>query len=134
VPRAQPIDHNAVDEIVAGQRCKTRIEGKHDGKIEADALEDRQLLRQRRQVKVRLLGMEKLAWMRLEDERTGRDAKLASDRRRRTQQRLVAAVDAIEIADGEHGTTRRFGHIPVAVNDLHRTSFSLTRPNFCRTC
>ena len=81
---------------------------------------------------MRLLRVEELARMRLEDERAGRRAELATDRRRRTQQRLVAAMHAVEIADGEHGAARRFGHIPVAVNDLHRTSFVCHASKFRR--
>ncbi len=67
VPDAEPIDQHPVDELIGRQRGKTGIEGKHDGEIEADAIENRQLLRQRRQVKVRLLGVEEFARMRLEN-------------------------------------------------------------------
>ena len=82
---------------------------------------------ERRQVKVRLLGVEEFARMRLENEGAGRCAELAPDGRSGAQQRLVAAMHAVEIADGEHGAARRIGHIPVAVNDLHRTSISPSR-------
>ena len=32
----------------------------------------------------------------------------------------MAAVHAVEVADGEHAALRLFGHVAVAVNDLHR--------------
>ena len=35
------------------------------------------------------------------------------------EQRLMAAVHAVEVADGEHAAARLLRHIPVAVNDLH---------------
>ena len=109
VPGAEAIDDDAVDEIVGRQRGERGVEGKHDGDIEPQPIEDRQLLRQRRQVEVRLLGMEILARVRLEDECAGRSAELAPDRRGGTQQRLVPAVHAVEIADGEHRTARFVG-------------------------
>ena len=74
-----PSTRTSVDELV-GRQCRERgVEGEHDGEIEADALEDRQLLRQRRQVKVRLFGVEEFARMRLENEGAGRRAELAAD-------------------------------------------------------
>ena len=73
-------------------------------------------------MKVRLLRMEELARMRLEDEGAGGGAELAADRRRGTQQRLVPAMHAVEVADGEHRTARSDRHILVAVNEEHSLS------------
>jgi hypothetical protein len=71
--------------------------------------------------------MKELTRVRFKHERTGRRAELATDGRSGPQLRLVTAVDAVEITDGEHGPTRRFGHIPVAVNDLHSDLVRLCR-------
>ena len=81
---------------------------------------------------MRLVGLEELARMRLEYQRAGRGAKLAADCRCRAQERLVAAVHAVEVADGQHGPTRRDRHIPVAVNDLHRATFASSVSKFRR--
>jgi hypothetical protein len=127
VPDAEPIDENPDDEFIGSQRRERGVESEHNGEIDAYALEDRQLLQQRRQVKVRLFGVEEFTRMRLENEGAGRRIELAPDSGSGAQQRLVAAMYAVEIADGEHGSARRIGHIPVAVNDPHRTSFRLSR-------
>ena len=64
-------------------------------------------------------GWKIFARVRLEDECARRSAELAPDRRGAAQQRLMPAVHAVEIADGEHRTARFSRHILVVVNDEH---------------
>ena len=122
VAGAEAVDDDAIDKSIGRQGGKRAIEGQHHRDIEPELLEDRQLLHQRSQMKVRLLRMKELARMRLEDERAGRGAELTADGARGAQQRLVPAMHAVEVADGEHRTARSDRHILVAVNEEHGLS------------
>ena len=107
----------------AGSPASSRVEIEHDRKIETHARENLELLGKRRQPEVRLLGMEKLARMRLKHERAGRRADRARAVGGCGNQRLMAPMHAVEVTDGEHAAARFRRHFLVAVNNQHRDCF-----------
>ena len=124
VAHAEPVDQHVRDEVVGRQVGERRIEGEHDREVEAEAFEQRELAFERREVEVRLRGLEELARVRLEDQHAGGCVELARGVPDGGQQRLMAAVHAVEVAESEHRAARFLRHIPIAVNDPHQTARS----------
>ena len=71
-------------------------------------------------MEVRLLRVEELARMRLEDERPRRCVERACLRDGGGDQGLVAAMHPVEIADGEHCPVRIRRDMAIPLYDLHR--------------
>ena len=89
------------DERLRGQARQRRIEAQHDGKVEPEGLQQLQLARQRRQPEVGFVGLEEFARMRLEQHHAGLAAGLGRRIADGLQQRLVPAMHAVEVADGQ---------------------------------
>ncbi len=68
---------------------------------------------------MRLVGLEELARVRFENHGAGGASRFAGLGDGQTDQRLMAAMHAIEIADRHHRTPRKRRHVAEAVNDLH---------------
>ena len=97
------------------------------------ACEKLKLHRQRRQAKEGLVGREELARMRLEHHGAGALAQFLGKIAGAAEHRLMAAMDAIEIADGEHCAFCLRRHIPPTGDDIH-PSFLDERAIACATC
>ncbi len=82
--------------------------------------QQRELALERRQAEVRLVGLEELARVRLEQDDAGRACRGAAGRvLDRLQQRLVAPVHAVEVADRQHRAARGLGDVAGSVDDDH---------------
>jgi|GEM_PF-5734622 len=68
---------------------------------------------------MRLIRAEELPRVGLEHHDTRRLPGCAAPLQRFEQERLMAAMDAIEIADGEHAAKNFGRHVPVAVDNAH---------------
>src|SRR5204863_2472794 len=104
--RGQRIDQHASDEVVRRQPGEARIEGEHDSDIDPEPLQQSQLQGQWRQPEVRLVGLEILARMGLEHDGSRRSAEPDSLIPRGLDERLVTAMHAIEVTDGERRAAR----------------------------
>ena len=78
---------------------------------------------ERRQAEAGCVGAKIFLRVRLEDE----DAKRAAECPRMPDQRLVAAMDAVEIADGDGRAARRIGQVLVVTEDLHSRALATCR-------
>ncbi len=112
-------DEHAVDEGHRRERGECRIEAQHHGEIEPEALEQLELEGQRGQPEVRPFRLEELARVRLEQDHPGGAPQPGRRVARHLQQRLVAAMHAIEVADGEGRTARGGGDVVRVVENLH---------------
>ena len=126
VAGAEALGHDFGGEGLGAQRGQRLVEGNDEGLIEAERLQQLELQRQRRQPEEGRVRREELARMRLEHHRARAAAFLSGDRDRRVEHFLVAAMDAVEIADGKRRALevgRRV--LPAADNVHHGTSISL---------
>jgi hypothetical protein len=128
VTHPERMDQHLLDECVGLQIRQRAIEGENDGEIKAEFPEQLQLQGQGRQPEVRPLGLKKLARMRLEHDGAGRNAEFDPLRPRRLEQRPVAPVDAVEVADGQHRAARCAGNLTISVDDLHGRRHRLSAP------
>src|SRR5665809_25937 len=63
--------------------------------------------------------------MRLEQDRARAQALIRGDAHRLRQHRLVTAMDAVEIADGQDRAFERRRHLPPEADNIHRPTFDL---------
>ena len=100
VADAEPLDEHVGDEVVGRQAGERRVEGEHDGEVEAEALEQRELLRQAASggSAAPRGGRTRAGAARRSARRPARRAR-APYRGSGAQQRLMAAMHAVEIAD-----------------------------------
>ena len=103
----EPSDQNTRDELGGGQTRQRRIERQHDRAVEPGGGQQPQLRALVGQTKQRLVRPEEAAGMRLEGERRRRPAERLRARQRRGDDRAMAAVNPVEIADGEHRAVER---------------------------
>ncbi len=97
----EPLDQDAADEVGRGQMGQRSVEGKHDRAVESGRRQQPQFGGLVGQPEQRLAGIEESARMRLESQRRGRLAQSLGAAARNRNHRLVAAMHAIEIADGD---------------------------------
>ena len=103
------------------------VEAQQDHVVDAAALELDDLVAQRGDARRRELGLagaagEEVARMRLEGQHAGRHAAMARLAAQQRQHRLVAAVHAVEVADGQRRAAfreREGGEGAEAAVDLH---------------
>ena len=120
VARAEPFRHHLGREGFRAQRGKLGVEGDDESLVEAERLQQFELHRERRQPEERSFGGEEFAGMRLEHY-GARAASLAfSNCDRLAENLLVAAMHAVEIADGKRGTLELLRHLPKEADNLHR--------------
>src|SRR5262249_2457499 len=117
--RTQGLDQNAGDEFVRREGGEASIEIKNNGKVDAELIHEAQLQWQWRQSKVRLVGLEVLARMRLKHDRAGLGAKPAGLVAGGFDQCLVTAMHAIEVPDRKRSAACRCWNIIAAVEDTH---------------
>ena len=122
---AEPLRHHFGGEGLGAQRRQLPVEGDDEGLVEAERSEQLELERQRRQAEERLIGREEVARMRLEHDGARAPAFSVGDPFRLEQNRLMAAMDAVEIADGEGGTLERARHVLPGADNVHHASFAL---------
>mmetsp|Transcript_70428 Transcript_70428/g.165811 ORF Transcript_70428/g.165811 Transcript_70428/m.165811 type:complete len:423 (-) Transcript_70428:2047-3315(-) len=134
VLRAQAIDQHLADEVLRGQGGERLVEGQDDHLVHAAAFELDQLVAQRgdagrRQLGLAGLGGEEVARMRLEGQHAARQATVAGLGLQQRQHGLVAAVHAVEIADGQRAGGRDAGMVEASEHS-HRTDCpcSVSRP------
>jgi hypothetical protein len=107
---AELSSEQAVDEVGRGRGREPGIEAPHEGAVEPELSEDDQLRGLRGQPEQGFVRREEFARMRLEGEDRGRRVPLADFRYGDVDERPVAAMDAVEIADRHHRTTQRRRH------------------------
>ena len=103
----KPPDQNAGDEVVRGKTRQRLVEPQHDRAVEPGRGQEAELGALVREAEQRLVRAEDAAGMRLEGERRGRPAERPGARERCRDHGAVATMDAVEIADGDHGTIER---------------------------
>jgi hypothetical protein len=99
--RPQGADEHVVDELLRGERGEAGIEACDVRPRDAKLAEQLELSTQRGQSRGRDLAGEKLARMRLEGENRRRQPEILGGFDQPTEHRLMAAVDTVEVADGE---------------------------------
>ena len=104
---AEPPDQNIADELIRGQARQSCVKGQDDRTIEPGRGEQPQLGVLVGQAKQRLAGMEEGPRMRLEGQHRGRLAEATGAILRSRDHRLMAAMDAVEVAHGDDGAVQR---------------------------
>ena len=99
----EPAHQDVFDETLGRHRRHRLVEGEQDHAVDAERLEQARLVGCRRQPEDRPRAVEIVARVRLEGDRRAGAAERVRARLRTGDHRLVAAVDAVEIADREHG-------------------------------
>ena len=107
---AEPAEQQVVDEIARVDGGDVAVEGQHEGMAQSDARQQLGLDRGRGQPEHRLLGPEDAARMRLEGQGRRIAAEPGGKRKRLPRQFGMAAMDAVEIADRDHGAAQGRGH------------------------
>ena len=97
----------SLDEFLGAQYRQRRVEAQHDRAVEPGGGQEPQLVALVGQPEQRLLRAEEAARMRLEGQRRRRPAERARALPRGRDHGPVAAVDAVEIADGDHRAAQR---------------------------
>ena len=113
------IHQNGFDERIRTHLREPRVEGEYAHRIKAHTLKQPQFFTQRCQPEVRLGGHEKFAWMGLEHDDAGGFGMGARRCDRALDQGLMAAVHAVEIADGDDSAARS-GVAFISGEDDHR--------------
>ena len=103
----EALDQDALDEILSGQVCQRLVEREHDGAVEPGGGEEAQFGCRVGQAEQRLAGMEEGPRVRLEGQRRRRPPKRRGPLLRRRNHRLMAAVHAVKIADGDDRAGKR---------------------------
>ena len=103
--------------------AKRRVESQHDRAVEPGRGQQPQFGGLVGQPEQRLAGVEESARMRLEGQRRRRPAERRARALRRRDHGLMAAMDAIEIADGDDRAAQRFDGAPGAPSRTTRKVF-----------
>ena len=111
---ARPLEQHAGDEVVGQQRCRGARRSAAGSRGRCRSARARRACRAAfamRAGEIRLAGAarEEIARVRLEREHAARHAAMAGLAAQQGQHRLVAAVDAVEVADGQRGAAFRQG-------------------------
>jgi len=124
VTDAESRHQNALDEMLRGEVCERGVERQHHRHVEAELADQPDFLGQRGQPELRVVGLEVVARMRLEHDHAASGLRGLGLVQRLCQQRLVAAMDAVEIADGEYRTSKVQGNMIETVLDQHRSTLT----------
>ena len=98
----EAVDQNALDEVLGAEPRQRRVEGEHDRAVEPGRGQQPELGGLRGEVERGLVRAEERARMRLEGEHRRRPVRRLGALHRRADHRAVAAMHAVEIADGDH--------------------------------
>ncbi|ENN88952.1 hypothetical protein RHSP_03298 [Rhizobium freirei PRF 81] len=119
----QPIDEDRVNELIRGALGKGAIERIFDDGVEAESFQQAGLQRRRRQAEDRMIRLEHGARMRLEGQHEGRNTAFPRNLQRATEHRLMTAMYAVKIADGDdpalESVWKRFARL-IAMENGHR--------------
>ncbi len=115
--RPEPFREHLLDESFRRERRERAAETLNVHALHPVRREQLEFFAQRGQARGRRLRREELARMRLEREHAARQAALACPGAEALQHRLVSAMDAVEIADGQRN--RRQHRIGTAVGKQH---------------
>jgi hypothetical protein len=107
VPHRKAAHQDLLDELLARQRSQLAVEAADMHAIDAGLGQQFDLVAQAGQPRRRLLGGEQFARMRLEGEHRRRQGEFARLGRQFGKQGTMAAMHAIEVADGQHRGRRR---------------------------
>ena len=116
----EAVHQDAADEILRRQARERGVEGQDHGAVEAGGGEQAQLVALVGEPEQRHVRPKKCARMRLEGERRRRGAQVARARHRRRDDGAMAAMHAVEIADGEHRALERIEARPVVAHGDER--------------
>ncbi len=117
--RAEPLRDHVRGEGFGAQARQLGSEIDDEGLVEPEGGEKLKLHRQRRQAKEGLVRREELAGMRLEHHGARALAQFLGKVAGAAEHRLMSAMNAIEIADGEHCAFCLRRHIPPTGDDIH---------------
>ncbi len=123
VARAQPLAQDPVGEVLRAEVRQRLVEVERHQQVDAQGLDEPRLDPERRQTEGRRVRREEAARVRLEGEDRLRPFQLVGQTPGLRDHFLVAAVDAVEIADRDDRTLQRLRHVVVMAQDLH-TSFA----------
>ncbi len=104
---AETAHENLLDEFFRRGRHQRRVEGHDDGAIESGACKQAQLVALARKLEQRVLRPQELSRVRREGERRSLAVELSRSCARGVDHGAVAAVHAVEIADGDDGPVQR---------------------------
>ena len=107
--RTEPLGDDFGCEPLRRQPGQLRAEVDDEGFVEPNGGEQFELHRQRGEPEEGLVRVEKFARVRLEHHRTRAFAGCLAKVARAPEHRLMAAMDAVEIADGDHGAAIHAG-------------------------
>ena len=116
----QPVQQDVVDEALRRRLRQRRVEPQHDGARKPGRREQAQLGGLVGEAEQRLLRPQEAARMGLEGQRGGRPCERAGALARRRDHRPVAAMHAVEIADGDDRADELRGERRLAVADGER--------------
>ena len=119
VARCQPLDQHLLDELVGRQRCKRLVERQHHHDIDAQILQALQLQGERRKMEMRLVGLEEFTRVRLEHDHPAGRIQCCRTLEHFRDERLVTAMDAIEVADCQHRAPGLLRHFGRSCNNQH---------------
>src|SRR5919197_341433 len=116
-PRAQPAQEHVLDEVRRAHRRKARVEVNQVHALDPGGGKELELVVQARKAGGRRIAGEEFARMRLEGQYAGGHAQLAALGHDALDERQMAAVHAVEVADGQRGAAP--GAPQRAVRDHH---------------
>src|SRR5579863_3471670 len=119
VAGAKPLDQEAADEILSTHLRERSIEMQHGQQIDAQGFDAVRLGAERRQPKRWRLGMKILNGMRLEGHERQRCAHATRGLAGEIDDRAMTQVDAVEIADGDHGAAVGCGGLGRMAKNAH---------------
>ena len=129
VAHAEPARQHVVHELLGRLAHEMLVEGEREQLADAEFLQDAYLGPEWRQAGRRLVGSKHLARMRLEGDHAERRPELSRPLARRLDQRAMAAVDAVEVADRHHPVQGGLRQAPIAAVNLHGRVMPARRRN-----
>ena len=119
---------NLAHEGFGAELGKRLVEGEHDELFDPQRLDEAHLDAERREPEGRQLRTEEAARVRLEGKHGKGCGERARDFSGLGDDRLMAAMNAVEIADGDHGTPGSRGQLRVMAKDAHLARGSFPGP------
>ncbi len=108
---AKGIDENGADEVVRGEAGQGGIERKHESRLDSGGGEQTQALANRREQQRCVVRAQVVIRVGVEGESHGATAESARLSEGRGKNLLMAAVDAVEVADGDNGRAEAGRHL-----------------------
>ena len=115
-------DQIRLDELDGRHRAQTGVETQKRDSIDRQRAERGQLLPQPREPRRRVLSRKELERLRLECDKRRGDRPFAAECRKLPDQRSMAEMHAVEVADGSHAAMVLGSNVVPAANDLQLAS------------